>query len=334
MRGTPHFSGAIDMSKCSRVGRRYHFIKVIPASPSILDSQGLIFQRKFDGVSAEVFIEEDIRIIGRGITEGKQSDYTEKFPELVKELKRLNLPDGTDFLPEIIVVNQQTGIEECSLVQTRTGREANIELFSQIYPALMIIHDVAAVGGKDVSQRPYFERMSPLKPYILGKSMKVFIIGNSTDGKAEWEHVEIQKLEGLVIRDPKTPLGKGIWKLKREFTEDVYCKGEFTPSDSSLSEVEYGEGNQKKKGVFANLICYQLTPEGGEINVCDVGGGFSLGDRIMIQKRLDMGLVTRENPLVLEVKANARYENGKLRHPTFLRVRDDKPWKQCVLNVI
>jgi ATP-dependent DNA ligase len=146
--------------------RKYHFIKVLPASPSILDSQGFVFQRKFDGVSAEVFIEEDIRIIGSGITEGKPSDYTEKFPELVKELKRLNLPEGTEFLPEIIVVNQQTGIEECSLVQTRTGREANIELFSQVYPALMIIHDAAAVGGKDVSQHPYFERLNPLKPVL------------------------------------------------------------------------------------------------------------------------------------------------------------------------
>lgn len=324
------------MSQCmmqdQKRQRQYHFIKVIPAPPSILESEGLIFQRKFDGASAEVFIEDDIRIIGRGITEGKQSDYTQKFPELVKELECLNLPKDTDFLPEIIVVNPQTGVEECSLVQTRTGREANIELFAQAYPALMIIHDVAAVGGKDVSQQPYFERINALKPYILGKSLRVFIIGNSTDGRAEWEYVETQKLEGLVIRDPKSPLGKGIWKLKREFTEDVYCKGEYTPSDSSLSEVEYEVGNQKKKGVFANLICYQLTPEGKEIHVCDVGGGFEMFERIVIQKMLDTGLITKEKPLILEVKANARYENGKLRHPTYLRMRDDKPWDQCVIQ--
>ncbi|MBA4419480.1 MAG: hypothetical protein C0392_16490, partial [Syntrophus sp. (in: bacteria)] len=88
------------MSQCvQKRQRQYHFIKVMPASPSILESQGLIFQRKFDGASAEVFIEDDIRIIGRGITEGKQSDYTQKFPELVKELKRLDLPRETDFLP-------------------------------------------------------------------------------------------------------------------------------------------------------------------------------------------------------------------------------------------
>lgn len=320
------------MSQCSRA-KRQHFIKVLPASRSILETPGMIFQRKFDGISAEVFIEDDdIRIIGKGILENRQSDYTEKFPELVKELKRLNLPDGTDFLPEIIVVNQQTGVEECSLVQTRTGREANIELFSQIYPALMIIHDVAFVGGKDVSQHLYFERMNPLKPYILGKSIKVFFIGNSTDGRAEWERVEIQKLEGLIIRDPKSPLGKGVCKLKRELTEDVYCKGEFTPPDSSLSEVEYEVGDQKKKGVFANLICYQLTPEGREVHVCDVGGGLSMHERIAIQKMLDTHLIIRENPLVLEVKANARYENGKLRHPTFLRIREDKPWNQCVMQ--
>ncbi len=323
------------MSQCSQVGRQYHFIKVMPASPSILESQRFIFQRKFDGISAEIFIDGDIRIIGRGITRGRQSDYTEKFPELVNDLKDLNLPDGTDFLPEIIVVNQETGSEDFSLVQTRTGRETNINLYAQLYPALIIIHDVVSVGGKDVSEQPYFERLNALKSCILGKSMRAFFIGNSRDGRAEWELVEKLKLEGLVIRDPESPLGKGIWKLKRELTEDVYCKGEFTQSDSDmLSTHEFEADNQKKKGVFGNLICYQLTPEGREIHVCDVGGGFSLEDRVMIQKRLDLGLVTKENPLILEVKANARYENGKLRHPTFLRMRNDKPQDQCIMQGI
>ncbi|MDP2844610.1 MAG: hypothetical protein Q8N79_00860 [Candidatus Methanoperedens sp.] len=319
------------MSQCSQVGRRYHFIKVIPASPSILDSQGLIFQHKFDGVSVEVFIDGDIRIIGRGITKGRQSDYTEKFPELVKDLKTLNLPDGTDFLAEIIVVNQETGSEDFSLIQTRTGRETNIDLYALAYPALMIIHDVVSVGGKDVSELPYFDRLNALKSYVLGKSQKAFFIGNSTDGKAEWEHVEKLKLEGLVIRDPKSRLGKGVWKLKREFTEDVYCKGEYTPSDSSLSAIEYELCGQKKKGVFANLICYQIK-DGKEIQIGEVGGGFTDFERVRIQKMFDSSLITKQTPLVLEVKANARYESGKLRHLTFLRMRDDKPWNQCVMQ--
>lgn len=320
------------MSLCLQTARRYHFLKVIPTSPSILNSEGKVFQRKWDGTSAEVFKNGNTNIIGRGITEGKQSDFTAKFPELVADLNNLNLPEETDFLTEIIVVNQATGKEELSLVQGRTGRESNIDLFAKAYPALMIIHDVVSVAGKDVSQLPYFDRINALKScFTLGKSQRCYFINSSTDGKAKWEHIEKNRLEGLIIRDPKAPLGKGIWKLKRFFTEDVYCKGEYTPADSSLSEVEYEVARQKKKGVFANLICYQLD-KGKEVHVCDVGGGFSMFDRITIQKMLDLGLVTKENPLVLEVKANARFERGELRHPTYLRIRDDKPWNQCVIK--
>lgn len=312
--------------------RQYHFVKVLPTTPSILVSQGMLFQRKFDGFSTEVFIEDsDIRIIGKGILEKKQSDYTAKFPELVKELQRLNLPNGTDFLPEIIVVNPKTGIEECSLAQTRIGRESNISLFAQLFPALMIIHDVASVAGIDLSKESYFERINPLKPRIVGKSNSVFIISNSVNGVAEWEHVMEKKLEGLIIRNPKAPLGHGVLKLKREFTEDVYCIGEFTSADSSLASFEYEIGGQKMKGLFANLICYQLTKEGKEIQVCEVGGGFTTQQRVDIQKMLDLHSITKDNPLVMEVKANMRYPNLKLRHPTFLRTRKDKPWHQCTI---
>ncbi len=315
-----------------QIERQYHFVKVLPTTPSILVSPGMLFQRKFDGFSTEVFIDNsDIRIIGKGILEKKQSDYTEKFPELVKEIKRLNIPSGTDFLPEIIVVNPRTGIDECSLVQTRIGRESNIGLFAQLFPALMIIHDVASVAGIDLSKRPYFERINPLKQHIVGKSDRVFIVSNSANGIAEWEHVKENKLEGLIIRDPKAPLGYGVLKLKREFTEDVYCKGEFTSSDSSLASFEYEIEGKKMKGLFANLICYQLTKEGKEIQVCEVGGGFTTKQRVDIQKMLDLHSITKDNPLIMEIKANMRYPNLKLRHPTFLRIRNDKPWHQCTI---
>ncbi len=313
--------------------RRYHFVEVLPALPTILNTPGLLFQRKFDGVSAEVFVDLSISIVGRGILKGRQSHYTSRFPELVNDLFSLRLPAGTNFLSELIVVSKDTGAEDLTLVQTRASREVNEELYSKLYPALMVIHDVVSVGDRNVTQLPYQERLALLRPYITGKSSRCVIIRHNTDGKAEWDAVEKYKLEGIVIRDPAAPLGSGVWKLKRELTEDVYCTGEFTPSVSdSLSSHEYISNGQKKAGLFANLICYQRTPEGKEVNVCNVGGGFGLLDRVSIQQKLDAKQVTRETPLVLEVKANSRYEDGKLRHPTYLRLRDDKPWSQCVFN--
>lgn len=311
--------------------KQYHFLKVEPAQPSILDSPGLLFQQKWDGHSSESFIDGEIEIFGRGVMKGKNSDYTLKFPELIKDLKAMNLPRETDFLAEIICINQQTGAEDCSLVQTRTGRDTNIDLYAQLYPAIMIVHDVVSVGGMSVTDLAYFERLNALRSF-LGKSQRVFFIGNSTDGRAEWAKVEMLNREGLIIRDPKSPVGHNVRKLKRELTEDVFCIGEHEPSTSDTnSNLEYEVNGLKKKGVFANLVCYQIL-EGRIVRVCDVGGGFSQYDRKTIQAMLDLGLVTKEKPLVLEVKANARYKNGKLRNPTYLRMRDDKPWKQCEIN--
>ncbi|MGB8216276.1 MAG: hypothetical protein WCE94_03150 [Candidatus Methanoperedens sp.] len=314
---------------------KYNFIEVIPTTESVLSMPGLIFQRKFDGVCAEVIKEGDIRIVGKGITKGRVGDYTSKFPELVDALQKLNLPDGTDFLPEIVIFDQKTGMEDFSLVQARTGKESNLSLYSRLYPATMIIHDVASVGNRDVSHESYLNRKNALKPLVAGKSDKIFFIGSSTDGKGEWERVQRLKFEGIIARDPEETLGRNVRKLKRVLSEDVFCIGEYTPSISdSLSTFEYMVGDRKKAGLFANLVCYQFSALGKLFHVCDVGGGFSMDERIQIQQMLDLGMISKESPLVLEVKANARFEDGKLRHNTFVRLRNDKAWNQCIVKEV
>ncbi len=217
------------MTECVTIQKKkeYHFLKVEPAQPSILNTQGFLFQRKWDGVSSEVKIDGEIEIIGRGVTKGRQSDYTLKFPELLKDLKNQGLPRETDFLSEIICLNEKTGLEDLGLVQGRTGRETNIDLYAQLYPALMIIHDVVSVRGENVTDRPYFQRLNALREVLGNKTQRIVFIGNSQDGRAEWEKVEKYGLEGLVIRDPKKRLGHGVLKLKRELTEDVFCTGEY-----------------------------------------------------------------------------------------------------------
>ena len=317
--------------------KEYHFLKVEPAQPSILSQQGFLFQRKWDGVSGESKIDGEIEIIGRGVTKGRDSNYTLKFPELVKELKALNLPKETDFLHEIICMNQKTGLEDLELVKGRTNRTSMIDLYAQLYPALMIVHDVVSVGGEDVTALPYFERLNALRTVLGNKAQRIVFIGNNTDGRAEWEKVEKYGLEGVVIRDPKMRLGHGIWKLKRELTEDVFCTGEYEVSTSDTNRnLEYEVNGVRKRGVFSNLLCYQMLDTAPFVNrpigVCDVGTGFSQEGRKQIQAMLDLGQVTKENPLVLEVKANGRHESGKLRHPSFKRIRQDKPWNQCIMK--
>lgn len=315
--------------------RQYDFIKLIPSTTDILASPKLIYQRKWDGAASEVFIEEPgIAIIGRGLMKGRQSDFTEAFPELIHALKALNIPKQTRFLAEVIVLNPKTGKDEVGLATGRTGRKEHIDLYSREYPACLIIHDAICVSGEDVRNKGYVTRMEQLKSSIPSwKSNNVFFIANKTDGKAEWVLVEQNSLEGVVARDPNAPFNTGVYKIKREITEDVYCRGEYTPSESKTGlNMEYWAGNQLKKGVFANLICYQLNQAGQEINVCDVGSGFTNADQQRIQGMLDMGEITKENPLIMEIKANGREVSLKFRHPRIKRFRTDKRWQECVIQ--
>jgi len=311
--------------------RKYHFVKIEPAEPSILSQQGLLFGRKWDGNSSETFIEGEIEIIGRGVTKGRSSNYTLKFPELIKDLKALNLPRGTDFMGEIICMNQKTGKEDVKLATGRSNRESLIDLYAQQYPALMLIYDVISVGMNDVTHLPFADRINALRPFIH-KGLRIGFTEYSTDGKALWEQVVKNGWEGVVILDPKSPFGKNKYKLKQELTEDVYCTGDYEVSTSDTNmNLEYEVNGIKKKGVFANLVCNQLM-DNRPVRVCDCGGGFSQYDRKQIQVMLDLGQITKDNPLVLEVKANERLDSGKLRHPSFLRIRTDKSWNQCVIK--
>jgi ATP-dependent DNA ligase len=318
------------MTECITIQKpkQYHFLKIEPAEPSILSRQDLIFGRKWAGNSSETFIDGDIEIIGRGVTKGRNSNYTLKFPELINDLKAIQLPRGTNFLSEIICIDRKTGKEDEGLVTGRSNRESLIDLYATQYPALMLIYDVISIGVNDVTHLPYTERINALRPFIH-KGLRIGFTEYHKDGKALWEQVVKNGWEGVVIRDPKN---SNVWKLKQELTEDVFCTGEYEMSTSDTNmNLEYEVNGVKKKGVFKNLTCYQLQ-NGRQVRVCDVGTGISQYYRTHIQIMLDEGKITKENPLVLEVKANERHDSGKLKHPSFKRIRTDKPFNQCVIK--
>lgn len=317
------------------MNREYHFVKPKPAEKAILTNKKLLFQDKFDGISIEGFIDSNSNpiIFGRGVLDGKDSNFTKQFPEIINELIQIDLPPLTNFLAEAIVISPISGKQECGLASGRSHRTENIEYYTKNFPAKLIIHDVVKVGDNYVGNLSYLSRLLSIKKNILSSDV-ISVIESSNNGIEQWEKVERLGLEGLIIRDPLMELGNGgIWKLKQEITEDVYCKGEYTHSTSkTYTNTSYVVNGEVKKGIFKNLICYQITQDGKEIVVADVGGGFKVEERIKIQQMLDRKEITKDNPFVMEVKANDRHDSGKLRGPNFVRPRLDKPWRECIIN--
>lgn len=318
------------------MNREFHFVKPKPAEKAILTNNKLLFQSKYDGISIEGFINtnSNIELFGRGVMKGKDSNFTRQFPDIVNELKLIDLPPMSNFLAEAIIINKVTGKEDCGLASGRSGRIDNIEYYANKYPANLIIHDVVRVDDNYIGNMSYLNRLHSIKKYILSSNI-VSVIECFNNGIEQWQKVEKLGLEGLIIRDPVMELGNGgIWKLKQEITEDVYCKGEHQMSSSkTYSNLAFiNESGENRKGVFANLTCYQLTKEGKEIPIANVGGGFKIEERILIQQMLDKNLINKNTPLVIEIKANDRHESGKLRGPNFVRIRTDKPWKECIIT--
>jgi ATP-dependent DNA ligase len=296
---------------------KFHFLQVKPANSIVLSIKNKAFQRKLNGTSAEIFINDNIRIFGKGVLEyGILSDYSDRFPEIIKALQSLEIPKRTDFVGELIVTDPKTGFESLPMILTRSQRSFATNNHVRFYPAILVILDVVEVGGNDVRQLKYFDRIDFLKKMVKDWSKgegKVIFIESSYE--LDWDHIEKNKLEGVIIRDLDVTYGKGIWKLKREVTEDVYCRGEYNLSDSM-------------KGMFSSLICYQLDKDGKEIYVADVGGGFSYKEREDIQKILDSD-VMKKFPLVFEIKTNGRMPSLKFISPIFIRIRYDKQWGEC-----
>lgn len=308
------------MNNSKVLPEKFHFLKVRQADQTVLSIKNKIFQRKLNGTAAEVFIDNEPRIFGRGVLEyGILSEYSGRFPEIIRTLKRLEIPKKTDFVCELIVIDPKTGFESLEMALTRSQRSFATENHVRFYPAILIILDVVEVGGEDVRLLKYFDRINMLKNTVRdwnkGEGKIIFI---DSSYELDWNFIEKNKLEGVVIRDLDATYGKGIWKLKREVTEDVYCKGEYNESDTM-------------KGLFSSLMCYQLDNNGKEIYVADVGGGFSDKERKEIQKLLD-SRVMKKYPLVMEIKTNGRTSSMKFISPIFKRIRYDKAWNECIVG--
>jgi ATP-dependent DNA ligase len=303
---------------------KFHFINVRDAvrdaNDSILKIKNKAFQRKLNGTAAEIFKNDETRIFGRGVLEyGILSEYSNRFPEIVDAIKKLEIPKDTDFVGELVVINPNTGFESLELVLTRSQRSFATNDHIRCYPAILVILDVVRVNGKDVKLLKYLDRIEALKNSVKdwskGEGKIIFI---KSSNQFNWDYIETNKLEGIVIRDLDATYNKGIWKLKREITEDVYCKGEYNKSESMVD-------------LFSSLICYQLDQNGKEVFVADVGGGFTDKERKDMQEILNSGIM-KKYPLVIEIKSNGRTSSGKFLNPIFKRKRYDKAWNQCIMG--
>jgi DNA ligase D-like protein (predicted ligase) len=285
------------------------------------DDPGWIFERKLDGIRCLAHREDGgpARLVSR-----TDRAMTGQFPEPAAALEAQ--PAG-DFVVDGEIVAFQDGVTSFSRLQRR-GRE-RVSVFLYVF-------DILRHEGRDVRGLPLRERKALLRNAFEFGGRVRYSPHRNEHGKRLFGEACRQGLEGLIAKRADSPYRSGTrsrdWlKLKCHLEQELVIGGFTAPRGS---RTDFG----------ALLVGYH---EGDELRYAGkVGTGFdratldTLGRRLRELERdeppfADVHPVPRgtrwiDPELVAQIGFSEWTRDGRLRHPRYLGLRDDKPAGEVV----
>ena len=292
---------------------------------------GWVFEIKYDGYR---LLGEagggDAKLISRN-----GNDLTRVFPEVAQVLGKL--PYRAAVLDGEVVVSAAEGIPSFQMIQKRgrLQREADIARAAVALPATYHAFDLLAFEGYDLRGLPLLERKALLREVLPPTGPVRYSDHIPEKGEEMFRHLVGMGLEGVVGKRADSVYVGGrsrSWlKVCTVHTTDFAIHG--------FTEPEVG-----RTGFGALHLA--VHEEGDFVYAGRVGTGFSsglldeTGDRLRSLPSAEppagaeLAGIGRHRWVSPELVAEVRYkeitEAGVLRHPSFLRLRDDKPPEECV----
>ena len=293
---------------------------------------GWLFEVKWDGIRAVVYVGETISILSRN-----NNDLTRSFPELA-ELTKLTsnvVLDG-----EIIVMKGGRPDFQTVAKRIKASKPGDIEHMASETPCTYVVFDILEKDGESLTGKPLSERKKILRESLRdGKNVIVssYVVG---EGEAYYEAAIAKGLEGIVAKRLDSPYRPGErsreWlKVKRVRTVDCLVVG-------------YTKGTGNRGDSFGALLLGLY--EGDRLTyVGRVGTGFtdrSLNELLTAFKPYETTQPRVEAPdipagstwlspvLVAEVGYQNLTEDTHLRAPRFLRLRSDKAPRDCTITQV
>lgn len=187
---------------------------------------GRLYEPKWDGFRAIVFRDGDEVEIGSRNTKPMQR----YFPEVV-EAVRAWLPERCVVDGEIVVPSATTpGLDWDALLARVHPAASRVKLLAQETPALLVLFDVLALDGRDVTGLPFAERRALLTGMVVpgGPVHVTPQTDDLTEAQRWFEQFEGAGLDGVVAKDPASPYSPGkrlMAKIKHERTADCVVAG-------------------------------------------------------------------------------------------------------------
>jgi len=311
-----------------------------------LVGKDLLFEPKYDGIRAIVEV-------GGGPAAGARlwsrngNEKTAQFPDIVSALAAWGrgLAETIVLDGEIVALGPDGAPLGFQQLQHRIHvrvpgfQSKRVQLSPEDQPAAFYVFDLLRVGDLDVRGQPLAARRAALEQLLAAHPFPSPTLRISEqvagDGRALYERAEREGWEGLLVKQARSPYRAGKrsaeWrKLKIENTDDFVVCGYTLP--------------QGTRARFGALVLGQ--PAGDEPDaplgyVGDVGTGFT-GEELERLWSILEPLSTDTSPLadmpaalarrvrwveprlVVQVRYTEMTDEGRLRHPAYLGVREDK----------
>jgi len=283
-----------------------------------LDSKEWVAERKFDGTRAIMMK------LGREIefwTRSWKTELSQSYPDIIMEAHKSLDITGSFIIDGEIVAYDKKGNEK--FITARMTPETK-----QNYKIVYHVFDIILLNGEYITKLPYLRRKEILTK-LIGENEIIKTTKIWQNKRKLLQEVNSEGGEGIILKhkDSIYEIGKRskYWlKVKNEKTADLIVKGWLPPSDDLKTD--------KRKGKFGALVCYQYDKEGTLLEVCNVGGGFTDADlKLITDKYLLPGGKVKEE-FIIEAKYLNITEDGHYRMPTFVRLRDDKLPRHCIME--
>lgn len=283
-----------------------------------------VLQEKYDGTRI-VAIKEGNR--WHLMTRTWKNEVGDRFPEIVKDLNKIK---STDVILDTELTFFKRGKSGFMTVLAKPETKAG-------HTAKLMVFDIIRYNG-NVTNLPLMKRLELLHK-ILPQTKNVEIVKTITTPAS------FQKVYNTIVKDQ----GEGVimkkkdskykfdtrkdWvKIKKIYTEDCVVVG-----------MTHGEG--KRAVTFGALVLAQYDKT-GKLTIVGKASGFddATGLRLYnaLSKMSDTGNYLHSSmpgvkkwvspKIVVEVKYYEKTPYGILRHPVFLRIRDDKSPKDCKIQ--
>jgi bifunctional non-homologous end joining protein LigD len=289
-----------------------------------------LFEIKYDGV--RVLAARDggrVALYGRA-----GQDFTARYPEVVTALRAL--PSSRFVLDGEVVALDEGGRPSFQRLQNRMHltRPADIERARSTVPVSAVFFDALALDGRDLRRLPLLERKACLALAVPARGVIRYGDHVVERGEAFYEAAAEQRIEGILAKrlDSRYTGGRTReWlKLKCHRRQEFVIGGWTDP--------------QGARGLFGALHL-GVYEDDRLVYVGKVGTGFDETTLRRVWERLQplarptspfaSGTPTGrghhwvEPALVGEVRFTEWTDEGGVRHPAFLGLRDDKRPEEC-----